>query len=395
MSIAIRPHLVANQMKKLTIILIALFLFFLSSHRAQAADLIFDLGVPSGQPIFVIDNTLPGDSETRTIKITNNDTTPHLVKVRSQKTSETKNFSQILQITIKANTTDIFGGSTGTKTVSQFFNASDGPNGMNLTTINPGQTVNYIFTVFFPPSADNAYQKASIVFDLIFGSNHNPPSSDHLVINEVYYQPDSGHGKDCPDSCPKDNGLLADFPDLNFIDFKHNDTCFIFPQLDFFRLFKFKPGFFSCGYIKGKQNDEWIELYNPTGKSISLKNWTLTDNSDKTTIIHANKSIKSHGFALLSKDADTWKYWNEDKNAVKIELGRFIGDGLANAGDHLILKNPSGQTIDAMGWGSDTAIWNPAIPLAPLGDSLERLTPGFDTDLPTDWLFRFPPTPGS
>jgi len=68
---------------------------------------------------------------------------------------------------------------------------------------------------------------------------------------------------------------------------------------------------------------------------------------------------------------------------------------LDNGGDHIFLKDPTGATVDAVGWGSDTAVWNPAVGLVSLGSSIERLVPGFDTDQPEDWEERDPPTPGN
>ena len=59
----------------------------------------------------------------------------------------------------------------------------------------------------------------------------------------------------------------------------------------------------SCGL---GQNNEWIEIYNPTDEDVSLKNWTLMDNSGLVTTIHANKiqpftitfQISSYGTTL-------------------------------------------------------------------------------------------------
>ncbi|OGY21614.1 MAG: hypothetical protein A3F04_00585 [Candidatus Chisholmbacteria bacterium RIFCSPHIGHO2_12_FULL_49_9] len=153
----------------------------------------------------------------------------------------------------------------------------------------------------------------------------------------------------------------------------------------------------NIGTCNGKKlglNDEWIEIYNPTDHAISLKNWRLRDNSGSDTVINANKSVPAFGFALISKDARPWSFWNENPLAKKIELGRQIGDGLDNDGDHVYLKKPDGTVVDAVGWGDDTAVWNPAVPLVALGSSIERLVPGFDFDLVSDWDEQAPPTPG-
>lgn len=142
---------------------------------------------------------------------------------------------------------------------------------------------------------------------------------------------------------------------------------------------------------------EWVELFNPTDHDISLKNWTLADNSGQISIIHANKIIKAGGFAILAKSASTFTKWSIPANTLKVELGDQIGDGLDNAGDHLILKNNLGAEVDRMSWGTDTSGFAPPAinPAVPLGSSTERLVPGLDTDIVSDWHSQNPPDPGS
>ena len=184
--------------------------------------------------------------------------------------------------------------------------------------------------------AGNDFQNKSVIFDLTFGEVVN----NHLVINEVYY---FGEGR------------------------------------------------------KLGQNDEWVELFNPTDHDISLKNWTLTDNSEIVTTIKANKTIKANNFVILAKSASTFAKFGIASSALKVELGNQIGNGLDNTGDHLILKDPAGQEIDRMSWGTDVAGFtqNAANPVVSSGSSTERLTPGFDTDTFSDWHSQTPPKPGS
>jgi hypothetical protein len=138
-----------------------------------------------------------------------------------------------------------------------------------------------------------------------------------------------------------------------------------------------------------------VELYNPNDFDVSLKGWSLKDNSGSSVTINANKTVKAHGFALISKDASTWSFWDEDPSAEKVELGKQIGNGLGDDGDHLDLINPSHQLIDSMAWEQDHALWNPAVPDAPPGSSLERLSPGLDGDFAADWETQTPPSPGN
>lgn len=177
-----------------------------------------------------------------------------------------------------------------------------------------------------------------------FGNTKVPETPDlaKIVINEVYYDVDSAHGSE-----------------------------------------------------SGSQSDEWIELYNPNDFDINLKDWTIQDNGNTRTISHSAKYIPAHGFAVIAKAAQTWTFWTIPDNAATIELGQEIGNGLSNDGDRLILKNPDGQIIDQISWGSDGTIHDPSISDVLEGHSIVRSPLGLDTDLASDWVDNSIPNPGT
>ena len=258
--------------------------------------------------------------------------------------------------------------------------------------------------------------------------------ADHLAINEVYYQVDENHGFDSPkdrgvktggnsasnsntgagssNTARSSSSISCSIDQSNSSDVSTNidvesDTggnsatgntgsgsvASATASVSVSVSNSGNSNSATCG--NAGRNDEWVEIFNPNDHEVPLKNWSLVDNSGKVTKIKSNKKIKAGGFALLSKSASTWKFWNENPAAVKVELGQQISDGLGNSGDRLILKNPDGQAIDVISYGADISIFNPAIPLVPLGSSLERKTAGFDTDTAFDFVTRTPPTPGN
>ena len=300
-----------------------------------------DFHVPAGTPLFSATNMAPGAVQTKSVDVTNTAPMGHVIALRGVRTGGlgVPALETVLTVTI-ADGANILYGAGGTKTVENFFSDSSNLNGIVLGYLPQGGNKTYTLTVTFPASAGNPYQGKSVVLDIAFGT----AEAQTVVINEVYYRVDSLHGVE---------------------------------------------------NAKGN-NNEWVELYNPTNNAVSLKGWTLTDSSGVSTKINANKTIASGGYIVLSKDASTWKYWPTAKTQ-SIELGSQLGDGLDNAGDRLILKNAQGALIDKMSWGSDSSGFTPAgtNPLVPNGASTARIYPGFDSDGASDWMSINPPTPAT
>lgn len=128
-------------------------------------DLTINWGVPSGNPIFVVNNMLPGDMETRSVDVTNNGSAVRDVAVRGVKTSETQQFADILMIEILEGVNTLY----GPQSLEQFFTDSADPTGIPLSSLNSSDSTTYTFKVTLPPEAGNQYQSAEVIFDLIIG----------------------------------------------------------------------------------------------------------------------------------------------------------------------------------------------------------------------------------
>ncbi|MFA5777084.1 MAG: lamin tail domain-containing protein, partial [Parcubacteria group bacterium] len=171
-------------------------------------------------------------------------------------------------------------------------------------------------------------------------SEHWTNIADHLVVNEVYYDVDGSHGTE-PDN-------------------------------------------------------EWVELYNPTSSAVNLKNWKLCDNHGCSTISTSDLDIiPANGYAVVTKDVSTWGHWTIPGNAVEIVLGVDIGNGLANDGDRVILRDSSDKEIDAMSYGSDATALNPACSDVAEGHSLARKPAGKDLNIKDDFENLSSPNPGT
>lgn len=407
-----------------------------SSQAVGGIDVIWD-GVVDGAPIFVVNNMLPGDVETKNVQVNNGVSVARLISVKGTRTGgigDDPKLETALDIVISEGGLDLYGGTAGVKTVADFFADSAAEDGIMLSILNSNDSTSYDFTVTFPQSASNEFQAKSVIFDITMGI----VASDHLVINEVYYQPDSAHGLDSPADrgvalggnisiSIRDNGVGS--VNKVFVDIENKCKIVQSNQTNVninvnssqntggnsvsgntggntnvssgnagSNLNIGVGGSVNIAKACGKkpvQNNEWIEIFNPTDETVSLKNWTIVDNSGIARTIPGNRKLKPGEFALISKDNSTWSFWVEDPAAIKVPLGKQIGDGLDNSGDHLFLKDAGGNIVDALSYGDDITVFDPSVALVILGSSFERLVPGIDTDVAADFEERDPPTPGN
>lgn len=165
---------------KIVIIILSIFVLIFGGQNILSnistafalGDLTINWGVPSGDPIFVVNNMLPADSEQRDVDVTNNGSVLREVAVRGVKVSETLEFADILMIVIMEGVNTLY----GPKTLEQFFTDSLDPSGIFLSNLNPSDSKTYSFKVTFPAEAGNGYQNAEVIFDLTIGIHTDVPS---------------------------------------------------------------------------------------------------------------------------------------------------------------------------------------------------------------------------
>jgi len=173
--------------KALKILLVLVGVFLLISSRNEfrqqilgrttqaVGDLTINWGVPTGTPIFMVENFLPGETEERIVTIFNGALSTKPIAVVGTKTEELKDLANVLEITVSQNGNDLYGGDLGTKTLAQFFQESTIPNAIFLFDINPDESKQVKFKVKFQEDAGNIYQGAKVVFDIIIGLYYQVP----------------------------------------------------------------------------------------------------------------------------------------------------------------------------------------------------------------------------
>ncbi|HYM16866.1 MAG TPA: lamin tail domain-containing protein [Dehalococcoidia bacterium] len=136
---------------------------------------------------------------------------------------------------------------------------------------------------------------------------------------------------------------------------------------------------------------EWLELYNPTDAAVALGGWRLDDAASSDPLPDA--SISAGGYLVIA--ASKSLIANPGATHAGAVPGSHIGNGLGNDGDRVVLRNPAGAVVDAVSWGTDTYAFAPSVQDVPAGHSIERRSPGLDTDSAADFVDNETPSPGA
>lgn len=167
----------------------------------------------------------------------------------------------------------------------------------------------------------------------------------------------------------------------------------------------------------GQDDAEFIELVNPTGATIDLGNYSLGDAVNRTDFEDVRRfpagTLLAPGDTLVVATAATAFFAEHGTNPdfeilnTSASVPNLIDDvtwgdpaallQLANSGDEVILRGPSGQVVDVVTYGTGSYPGVVACPLVTASNySLERFPYNRDTDnCQTDfreWPF---PNPGA
>jgi hypothetical protein len=147
------------------------------------------------------------------------------------------------------------------------------------------------------------------------------------------------------------------------------------------------------------EDNEWVEIYNPTAQAINIKDWKICDGQTCESITSDNITIANKGYAVITSKETTWKLWNIPAEAIKVVLGSAIGDGLNDSADMIQLRDNNGNVIDQANWGTanpnwknyNSDLWSTGFNAAGQGVIKGRLSNGYDNNSANDWLnFELP-----
>jgi hypothetical protein len=153
--------------------------------------------------------------------------------------------------------------------------------------------------------------------------------------------------------------------------------------------------FYNVDAVHGKApNNQWVELYNGSSAAVDISKWQLQDSAGLSSL-PSGISLGAGQFALVVAGPDTPPLWSIPSSAKIITLNTTsIAGGMGVAGDSLTLKDGSGTPVDALSWGTNVKVFNPAPAQSLSGYSLSRKTLTQDTDTASDWAASSIATPG-
>jgi len=126
--------------------------------------------------------------------------------------------------------------------------------------------------------------------------------------------------------------------------------------------------------------EDWIELYNPSDKTVDVSGWHLKDDDDDDNdfIFPEGTTIDPDGFLIVCHDQNLF-------HSLFPDVTNYIGDfdfGLSGGGDQVRIFSPSLLLIDSVAYDDDPS-W--PIEADGTGSTLELLDPDLDNTLAENW----------
>ena len=161
------------------------------------------------------------------------------------------------------------------------------------------------------------------------------------------------------------------------------------------------------------EDEEWIEIYNPTASAIDLSVYKIGDEEEQgkgegmyqfppeasippTGVIVV--ALKATGFYVLYGFNPDYEVTDTDPSVpdmIKYSTWATGKIALGNGGDEVLILDGGDAIVDAMSYGSETTFFDPPCPDVATGHSLERSPANVDTDTAVDWIDQEFPNPGS
>jgi hypothetical protein len=159
---------------------------------------------------------------------------------------------------------------------------------------------------------------------------------------------------------------------------------------------------------------EWIEIYNPGNQRVYLAEFKIgdeeTQGGNEGMLAFPHGSFIEPGQVMVIANRGVTFYANyqfkPDFEMVNTDpavpvMQKYTAWAVGNVNlanvyphDEVLILDGMDNLVDAVSYGSSTWAFNPSVPAALEGYSLERYPPGVDTDTALDWRAQASPNPG-
>lgn len=232
-------------------------------------------------------------------------------------------------------------------------NWGDAPNGVGT----PGQP-NEVSDDTTPPSLSEVFAKDKTTLKLVFSETVAASSAGD--INN--YQVSPGHTINLASvkddsvtlllNSPLSNGETYEITASNISDIFGNMLSSASQEIDYVQTSPADSGDVFINeftYQPPSGDTEYIELYNPTSKSLDLQGWTLSDNRGNKDLISSSQAvILPDSFIVIAPDNSLL---NENPDINLITMSGF--PALNNSGDAVVIHKDDGTLLDSLSYTSD------------------------------------------
>jgi len=138
-------------------------------------------------------------------------------------------------------------------------------------------------------------------------------------------------------------------------------------------------------------NEEWIEIYNPTDTDLNISDWEIKEPSKPGFRFPRGTEIGSKDYIVIARNTLGF----ESLYPTLTADFEWSGMSLSNSGDVQILQDSIGANIDVITYENGSFAGVVAHPGVPTGHSIERQPKGEDTNnCANDFIDQNIPTPG-
>lgn len=136
-------------------------------------------------------------------------------------------------------------------------------------------------------------------------------------------------------------------------------------------------------YEPGKNNSEFIEIYNAGSEEADLSNWKITnENGGAYFLTDKNFKLPKGGYFIIASDSMVFNNYKWVKDSAHYSVKGLSSLGMSNSGGLIHLQDAFGNTVDSVHYLNS---WHSKTVEDTKNRSLERINPHLSSNDPSNW----------